>query len=75
MERCNLYHTFFEINNHIFNTSNNRLKLEYFFFHQLDAMKKDSLGTSHPINTEVHNPAEIGSLFDAISYEKVKKKQ
>lgn len=50
---------------------NSPFKLDYFFYHQIDAMEKDSLETSHPINTEVNNPAEIGYIFDAISYEKV----
>ena len=30
----------------------------------------DALETSRPINIEVNTPAEINSLFDAISYEK-----
>lgn len=30
----------------------------------------DALETSRPINIEVNTPAEISSLFDAISYEK-----
>lgn len=30
----------------------------------------DGLRTSHPIEQEVNNPAEIGELFDAISYSK-----
>lgn len=31
---------------------------------------KDSLESSHSINTVVNNPSEIGGLFDAISYDK-----
>lgn len=31
---------------------------------------KDSLESSHPINTVVNNPSEIGGLFDKISYDK-----
>lgn len=34
----------------------------------------DGLETSRPINIDVNTPAEISSLFDAISYEKGKKK-
>lgn len=30
----------------------------------------DALETSRPINIEVNTPAEINSMFDAISYEK-----
>lgn len=33
----------------------------------------DALETSRPINIEVNTPAEISSLFDAISYEKGKR--
>ena len=33
-------------------------------------MIQDSLESSRPINIEVNTPAEISSLFDAISYEK-----
>jgi aminopeptidase N len=35
----------------------------------------DALETSRPINIEVNTPAEISSLFDAISYEKGKNKE
>ena len=34
------------------------------------ALNLDGLRTSHPIEQEVNNPAEIGQLFDAISYSK-----
>ena len=34
------------------------------------AMALDGLKNSHPIEQEVNNPAEIGQLFDAISYSK-----
>ena len=34
------------------------------------ALSLDGLRNSHPIEQEVHNPAEIGELFDAISYSK-----
>jgi puromycin-sensitive aminopeptidase len=35
-----------------------------------DALGLDGLKNSHPIEQEVKNPAEIGQLFDAISYSK-----
>ena len=35
-----------------------------------DALNLDGLRNSHPIEQEVNNPAEIGQLFDAISYSK-----
>ena len=34
------------------------------------AFNLDGLSNSHPIEQEVNNPAEIGQLFDAISYSK-----
>jgi len=34
------------------------------------AFSLDGLSNSHPIEQEVNNPAEIGQLFDAISYSK-----
>ena len=34
------------------------------------ALSLDGLQNSHPIEQEVKNPAEIGELFDAISYSK-----
>ncbi len=34
------------------------------------ALSLDGLRNSHPIEQEVNNPAEIGQLFDAISYSK-----
>ena len=34
------------------------------------ALNLDGLRNSHPIEQEVNNPAEIGQLFDAISYSK-----
>jgi len=36
------------------------------------ALYNDGLMSSHPISVEVHDPVEIGEIFDAISYEKVK---
>ena len=35
-----------------------------------EALSLDGLKSSHPIEQEVENPAEIGQLFDAISYSK-----
>ena len=35
-----------------------------------EALELDGLKNSHPIEQEVNNPAEIGQLFDAISYNK-----
>ena len=35
-----------------------------------DALNLDGLRNSHPIEQDVNNPAEIGQLFDAISYSK-----
>lgn len=37
-------------------------------------MVKDSLESSHPINVEVNDPNEINSLFDDITYSKVKQR-
>ena len=37
------------------------------------ALQLDALLASHPISTEVHDPAQIESIFDTISYKKVKK--
>jgi puromycin-sensitive aminopeptidase len=34
------------------------------------AMALDAMKTSHPVEVEVHHPAEIDSIFDAISYAK-----
>ncbi len=34
------------------------------------ALRLDALKTSHPIEIEVHNPSEIGEIFDQISYAK-----
>jgi len=36
----------------------------------MSALSLDGLANSHPIEQEVGNPAEIGQLFDAISYSK-----
>ena len=47
-------------------------KLDYFKVETNFVMVFDSLETSHPISVEVGNPSEIASLFDIISYQKVK---
>ena len=36
------------------------------------AMLLDQLSNSHPISTDVKNPNEINSIFDSISYDKVR---
>ena len=46
------------------------VSLILFFFQQLKALELDSLNSSHPIQVEVSNSAEIGEIFDAISYSK-----
>lgn len=38
------------------------------------ALVQDSLESTHPVNVEVNDPAYILSLFDAISYNKVRSK-
>ena len=38
----------------------------------VDALSLDGLNESHPILQEVKNPDEINSLFDSISYSKVR---
>jgi len=35
------------------------------------AIALDGLGSSHPVKVNVNSPAEIGEIFDAISYTKV----
>jgi len=49
--------------------------LEFFFVQKLSTFVLDSLESSHPISVEVNDPSEINSLFDTISYDKVKKTQ
>lgn len=36
------------------------------------AMALDALVSSHPINIAVHDPYDISSIFDTISYSKVR---
>ena len=36
-----------------------------------NAMTMDQLANSHPIMADVKDPAQINSLFDSISYDKV----
>ncbi len=40
-------------------------------FNNQGAMAEDQLTNSHPIMAEVKDPAQINSLFDSISYDKV----
>jgi puromycin-sensitive aminopeptidase len=35
-----------------------------------NALKLDALKTTHPIEVDVHHPAEIDEIFDAVSYDK-----
>lgn len=37
------------------------------------AFSFDGLATSHPVYVPVYNPSEINEVFDAISYDKVRK--
>lgn len=46
---------------------------DYFLEKCFSAMSVDSLSSSHPISTPVENPAEIGEMFDDVSYQKVHK--
>lgn len=46
-------------------------KLEFLIVNTLNAFQLDSLESSHPINVEVNDPAEINFIFDDISYGKV----
>ncbi|KAJ3387394.1 hypothetical protein HDU92_001972 [Lobulomyces angularis] len=39
-------------------------------FDTMDALKLDSLQSSHPIEAIVNNPLECGTIFDVISYDK-----
>lgn len=46
--------------------------MDQFFLDKFQvAMGLDQLSNSHPIMAEVRDPAEISSLFDSISYDKV----
>ena len=46
--------------------------MDQFFLDKFQiAMAMDQLHNSHPIMAEVKDPAEINSLFDSISYDKV----
>lgn len=35
-------------------------------------MEVDALNSSHPVSTDVENPAQIREMFDDVSYDKVK---
>jgi aminopeptidase N len=37
----------------------------------IQSMQLDGFHSSHAISTPVEDPAQIGSIFDAISYQKV----
>ena len=41
------------------------------WLNSLKALELDSLSSSHPIEVEVQNPADINQIFDTISYCKV----
>ncbi|XP_062606091.1 endoplasmic reticulum aminopeptidase 1-like [Saccostrea cucullata] len=41
---------------------------QFFELTLIPALKRDSLKSSHPIATPVHNPDQINDLFDSISY-------
>ncbi|XP_056592948.1 endoplasmic reticulum aminopeptidase 1 [Triplophysa dalaica] len=43
---------------------------DYFMGKCFNAMSVDSLSSSHPISTQVENPAEISEMFDDVSYQK-----
>ncbi|MEE6458833.1 hypothetical protein FKM82_000444 [Ascaphus truei] len=43
---------------------------DYFLDKCFDAMKVDSLNSSHAVSTPVENPAEIQEMFDEVSYDK-----
>lgn len=43
-----------------------------FYVKKLKVMELDSLESSHSVSFDVNDPGEINSLFDQISYDKVK---
>jgi hypothetical protein len=47
-------------------------KFDYFVIDTLSVMVKDSLESSHPVSVEVNDPNEIFSIFDELTYIKVK---
>ena len=44
---------------------------QFLFEDHDNALDLDALKSSHPIAVDVVNPAQIGEIFDAISYSKV----
>ncbi|XP_030624172.1 endoplasmic reticulum aminopeptidase 1 [Chanos chanos] len=53
------------------NITHPELQVNDFFLEKcFAAMDVDSLTSSHPISTPVENPAEIGEMFDDVSYRK-----
>lgn len=47
------------------------LKVEdYFLGKCFNAMEVDALNSSHPVSTDVENPAQIREMFDDVSYDK-----
>lgn len=44
---------------------------EFYIENYLPSMAIDAFETTHAVSTKVDDPAEIGSIFDAISYHKV----
>jgi aminopeptidase N len=45
---------------------------KFLVYEQQPAMALDSLKSTHPISSAVHNPSQISETFDAISYSKGK---
>ncbi|XP_076127017.1 endoplasmic reticulum aminopeptidase 1b [Alosa pseudoharengus] len=53
------------------NITNPELQVEdYFLGKCFEAMEVDSLPSSHPVSTQVENPAQIQEMFDDVSYDK-----
>ena len=46
------------------------IKLENFYVSKISVLVKDSLESSHPISVDVNSPADVGAIFDSISYDK-----
>lgn len=43
---------------------------DFFIENFLQSMLQDGFRSSHAVSTDVSDPAQIGSIFDAISYQK-----
>ncbi|XP_066566761.1 endoplasmic reticulum aminopeptidase 1b [Amia ocellicauda] len=53
------------------NITNPELQVEdYFLGKCFEAMEVDALSSSHPVSTQVENPAQILEMFDDVSYDK-----